>query len=71
MGKKFKNWCAKPITRGDYLKWCALALGVSALEYGVLLGWWYRDKIGEKVTNVTNRLMRKEASKNVELELDD
>ena len=71
MSKKFKTWCAKPITRGDYLKWCAVALGVSALEYGVLLGWWYRDKIVDGLTNVADKLIRKEASKDVELEIDD
>lgn len=71
MNKKFKNWCAKPITRGDYLKWCGVALGVSALEYAALLGWWYRDKIVDGLTNVADKLLRKEASKDVELEIDD
>lgn len=28
---KFKNWCNKPVTRGDYLKLCGYSLGAYAL----------------------------------------
>lgn len=68
---KFKNWCKKPITRGDYLKWCALALGVSALEYAAFFGYWYRHEIADIATGAWNKLTRKETSKDVELEIDD
>lgn len=69
MSKKFKNWLDKPITRRDYLKWCAVALGVSALEYAALLGWWYRDKVKDITTEAWNKLTRKEElSKDVEID---
>lgn len=29
--KKFKNWTKKPITRGDYLKWCGISMAASLL----------------------------------------
>lgn len=29
--KKFKNWTKKPITRGDYLKWCGVSMAASLL----------------------------------------
>jgi hypothetical protein len=29
--KKFKNWTKKPITRGDYLKWCGISIAASLL----------------------------------------
>lgn len=66
---KFRNWCKKPITRGDYLKWCAVALGVSALEYAALLGWRYREEIVGGLANVADKLLRKEElSKDVEID---
>ena len=71
MGKKFKNWCAKPITRGDYLKWCGYALGASALYYAAFFGYWYRHEIADIATEAWTKLARKEASKDVELEIDD
>lgn len=36
MKNKFKNWWNKPITRGDYTKWCLVSVGLSAL-YGLVV----------------------------------
>ena len=32
MKNKFKNWWNRPITRGDYTKWCLGSLGLSVLS---------------------------------------
>lgn len=71
MSKKFKTWLDKPFTRRDYLKLCGYALGASALYYAAFFGYWYRDEMKDVATEAWNKLTRKEASKDVELEVDD
>ena len=31
MKERLKNWWNKPITRGDYTKWCLYSVGISTL----------------------------------------
>lgn len=44
--KKFKEFCKKPITWGDYFKLCGVVAAVTTVAEAAWFGYWYRDEIG-------------------------
>ena len=61
---KFKNWCVRPITRGDYLKACAISVVAVLIEMAVVFG--YVSAVYEKLTELGGKLFHHKKQPEIE-----
>ena len=61
---KFKNWCVKPITRGDYLKMFVISIVLALVEMAVMFG--YVSAVYEKLTELGGKLFHHKKQSEIE-----